>query len=86
MAKPIYFSTQAVSFLKKLTKKESEKILEKIKQYAAFPEELQNQVKKLKGSKFYRLRVGDYRIIFDDQGKILQIIKIGNRGDVYRGI
>ncbi len=86
MAKPICFSTQAVSFLKKLTKKESEKILEKIKQYAAFPEELQNQIKKLKGSKFYRLRVGDYRIIFDDQGKILQIIKIGNRGDVYRGI
>ena len=45
-------------------------------------------VKKLKGAKedFYRVRVGDYRIIYaiDDAVKIVDVRKIGNRKDIYR--
>ena len=35
----------------------------------------------------YRLRVGDYRIVYtvDDQEIIVEIIKIGHRREVYRG-
>jgi mRNA-degrading endonuclease RelE of RelBE toxin-antitoxin system len=31
-----------------------------------------------------RLRVADYRVIFTDDGVILEIIKIGVRGSIYR--
>jgi mRNA interferase RelE/StbE len=45
-------------------------------------------VKKLKGSEgdLYRIRVGDYRIIYyiEDEIKIVDIIKIGHRKDIYR--
>ena len=41
-------------------------------------------VKKLQGQDGYRLRVGDYRILFDYTGKIIYIEKIGNRGQIYK--
>lgn len=84
--KTIRYSSQASNFLKKLTHKDADRIRNKIKQYAAAPEELANQVKKLQGAPYYRLRVGDYRIIFTETGEILSIEKIGNRGDVYKGV
>jgi mRNA interferase RelE/StbE len=31
----------------------------------------------------YRLRVGDYRILFDVEGGVIVIRRIGNRKDVY---
>ena len=41
-------------------------------------------VKKLQGfDSMYRLRVGDFRVLYNDKGEILDIIKIGNRGSVY---
>ena len=36
--------------------------------------------------KGFRLRVGDYRIIFDKKGSILLIKKIDNRGQIYKGV
>jgi len=44
-------------------------------------------VEKLQGEdNFYRIRIGDYRIIYQVQDKILLIlvVKIGHRRDVYR--
>jgi len=43
--------------------------------------------KKLKGTEGYRLRVGDYRILYeiqDDTARVL-IVTIGHRREVYRG-
>jgi mRNA interferase RelE/StbE len=43
--------------------------------------------KKLKGSsELWRVRVGDYRIIYSIQDDVLVVlvVKIGHRGDVYR--
>lgn len=82
----IVYSAQASKFLAKITAKDAKRIVEKIEQYSVYPAELKNQIKKLKGTNAYRLRVGDYRVIFDENGIILNIIKIGNRGDVYEGI
>ncbi len=41
--------------------------------------------KKLKGSDAYRIRVGDYRIIYNifDDVLVVDIIQFGNRKDVY---
>ena len=44
-------------------------------------------VQKLEGGEgFYRIRVGDYRIVYaiDDPARIVFIVKVGHRGDVYR--
>jgi mRNA-degrading endonuclease RelE of RelBE toxin-antitoxin system len=40
-------------------------------------------VKRLKGSRLLRLRVGDYRVSFTDEGVILTIVRVGHRKDVY---
>lgn len=44
-------------------------------------------IKKLKGSNLYRLRVGDCRVLYsiDDGVRIITIENIDNRGDVYKG-
>lgn len=41
---------------------------------------------KLSGEEKYRLRLGDYRILYEivDQELIITVVKIGNRRDVYR--
>jgi len=43
-------------------------------------------VKKLKGRDAWRIRVGDYRVIFEIHDRILQIIVItlGHRREIYR--
>jgi mRNA interferase RelE/StbE len=47
-------------------------------------------VKALQGQKgtYYRLRVGDYRIVYQVQDKalIVLVVKIGHRREVYRGL
>ena len=41
---------------------------------------------KLSGQDRYRLRQGHYRIVYsvEDQAKIVRVVKIGHRKDVYR--
>ena len=44
-------------------------------------------IKAMKGHEgFYRLRVGDYRVIYtvNNQVLLVQVIEIGNRGDIYK--
>ena len=44
--------------------------------------------KKLRGVQDYRLRVGEYRVLYsiDDHKRVVEIIAVGHRRDVYRGI
>ena len=74
----------AEKFIVKLPKPEKERVLRAIYQ---LPEG--NDIRELKGKKnkgLYRLRVGDYRIIYSvDNGKlIVYVIDAGNRGDIYK--
>lgn len=41
---------------------------------------------KLAGDEKYRVRQGDYRVLYsiDDQQVIIEVVKIGHRRDVYR--
>jgi len=43
-------------------------------------------VKKLQGQESYRLRVGDYRILYtiDDKSKKVFVVAVGHRREVYR--
>lgn len=69
--------------LKKLPLKLQKIILTKILELASISQT--NHVKKLENSPYFRLRVGDYRVIFQysSQTTIL-IIHIAHRKDAYR--
>jgi mRNA interferase RelE/StbE len=46
-------------------------------------------VRKLKGfERLYRIRVGDWQVVYEIRDKILVIVivEVGTRGDVYRGL
>ena len=47
-----------------------------------------NGSQKLRGVQEYRLRVGQYRILYviDDRRRVVEVIAVGHRRDVYRGI
>ena len=48
-------------------------------------QDLSGDVKKLEGSKNeYRLRVGNYRVLFELVGKPIVVYTLGQRKDIYR--
>jgi mRNA interferase RelE/StbE len=69
---------------RKIPKLEAFKILNEIEELAKNPRS--SKTKKLKGEKLYRLRVGNYRVIYDIQDNLMLIIvvKLGHRSDIYR--
>jgi len=58
-------------------------IRDKIELYAADPTSLANNVVKLQGRAGYRLRVGDWRVIFDEDGSVLAVLEVRPRGGAY---
>ncbi|MCD7724316.1 MAG: type II toxin-antitoxin system RelE/ParE family toxin [Clostridiales bacterium] len=78
----IIIKKKAKKFIDKLPANEKRKIVAEI-------ERLPNgeDIKKLKGhGDLFRLRVGDYRIIYtvDDGILTVYVIDVGNRGDIYK--
>ena len=83
----IEVSSTAEKALKKIPKKDLIKIVEAIQILAInpFPE----GCRKLAGEEgTYRIRQGNYRIIYEIEGKklIVLILKVGHRKDIYRNI
>lgn len=74
----IYYSKQAQRFLSKQTLSVQRRIVNAIEALPA------GDVKKLQGRSDYRLRIGDYRVIFGRDGYIIYIKMIDNRGQVYK--
>ncbi|MEQ1900833.1 MAG: type II toxin-antitoxin system RelE/ParE family toxin [Devosia sp.] len=81
--KQVNFTKAARKAFYSLPVPDQNRIRSKIDQYAVDPSSLANNVRVLKGSSYIRLRVGDWRVIMDDQGLILEIVRIGARGSVY---
>ena len=86
----INYSEKAVKQLKLICKgdrKSGKMIIDSVEHYAAHPSG-KFDIKILKGAygEFKRLRIGNYRIIFEDSGKIMQIYEIIHRQEAYRGL
>lgn len=71
--------------LKRISREDKKRILDKIQSPVANPRP--HGFIELKGSEnLFRVRVGDYRIVYEIQDKILLItvLKVGNRREIYR--
>ncbi len=79
----VEYGRDAVKMLRTIDSKASKLIRAKVRQYADNPASLANNVKKLQGVEAYRLRVGDYRVIFTETLIVLRVIKIGHRQSIY---
>jgi mRNA interferase RelE/StbE len=85
MAYKIIFKKSAEKSLAVIPGKIAEKIVLKV--YALKDEPRPDGVKKLSGSEnLYRIRIGDYRVIYSiyDNILLIEVIRIGHRRDIYR--
>ena len=81
----IELSKKQLKFIKSLNN--ANLVVKKIKELAHFQTIKIENVKKMKGNwhGFYRLRVGDLRIIFYEKDETtIKIHKIGFRGNIYK--
>jgi len=81
--KQISYTKAAIKALRRMPVNSAMLIRSKIEAYAQDPATQANNVKSLRGREGIRLRVGDWRVIMDDQGSVLAILDIGPRGTIY---
>ncbi|MBK7463921.1 MAG: type II toxin-antitoxin system RelE/ParE family toxin [Betaproteobacteria bacterium] len=82
----IEYTRDAVKALKAMPRNMSLQIRGKIELLAADPFAANNNVRKLVGREAYRLRVGDWRVIYEFEGGrlVIHILTVAPRGGVYQ--
>lgn len=81
--KQVSYTKSAIRALRRIPANTAALIRSKIEAYARDPASQAGSVKSLRGREGIRLRVGDWRVIMDDQGNVLAILDIGPRGSIY---
>jgi len=78
----IEFKPQSLKDGKKIPKKELKRIFDKIE---VLKENMTGDVKHLTNTEpEYRLRVGDYRVLFEVKDEVIVVYRIKHRKDIYR--
>lgn len=80
--KDVVYSVEAVRALRQHANRKAA-IMAKVDAYARNPAAQANNVKKLKGRTDYRLRVGNFRVIFSETKDTITIHDVGPRGRIY---
>ena len=83
----IELSRSAQKYLSKLDMRTRSRIFKHLKILSDNPRSPELDIKRFQGSpNLYRLRVGTFRVLYNIQDNILlvNVIKIGSRGDVYK--
>ena len=80
----ITIKKSAAKELREISKKDLRKIIKCIQSLAQNPRP--RGARKLSGKEQYRVRQGDYRIVYsvDDKNSMVDIVKIGHRREIYR--
>lgn len=79
----IFLSTEAAKFLKNLDNENKNRIIEKLKLLENGPFSL--PYKKIKGREnTYRIRSGDFRVIYSIHKNEIRVLKIGHRKGIYK--
>ena len=81
------YRRQARNYLARLPLKIKTTIVDKLHELSANPDNPSLDIDILKGREGFRLKVGQYRIIYTRQDKpsIIEVVKIRPRGDIYKG-
>jgi mRNA interferase RelE/StbE len=77
----IEYTASALDDLRSLPKREADQILRKI---LRLEQGLHGNIKRLQNADIgFRLRMGDYRVLFDVMGDKILVQKVGHRKDIY---
>ncbi|MPZ33387.1 MAG: type II toxin-antitoxin system mRNA interferase toxin, RelE/StbE family [Rhodospirillales bacterium] len=81
----IEYSRDALKALLRMPSNMARLIRTKVEQLAADPFAPNNNVKRLKGMDAFRLRVGDWRVVYEIDRRmiVILVIRIGSRSSVY---
>jgi mRNA interferase RelE/StbE len=82
----LQYRRQARNYLARLPLKTKTAIVNKLNELAVNPDNADLNIEILKGREGFRLRVGQYRVIYtrqDDQ-LIIEVVKVRSRGDIYK--
>lgn len=82
----VVFTKQVDKVLRKMPRNQMQLIREKLNQLAEDPYAPNNNVTKLQNRPGYRLRIGNWRVIYEllDEQLVIVVLKVGPRGSVYR--
>ena len=82
----IVIKKEAAKSLSRIPRNMANLIREKLDAIAANPYAEHPNAKKLQGRDGYRLRVGDWRVIYEIQNDelVILVLKVAPRGEVYR--
>ena len=81
----VTYSKKAQRTISRMPRNTAKLITGKINEIAAAPFDQHSNAKKLQGAEGYRLRVGDWRVLYDilTDEMVIDVIKIGTRGGIY---
>ena len=78
----IQWKEDAIKELEKLERNLSSRIYKKI---SSLKENFDSvDIKRLQNSDLFRLRIGDYRVLFEINKELITILKIGHRKNIYK--
>jgi mRNA interferase RelE/StbE len=82
----IVIKKEAAKSLNKIPRNVARLIREKLEAIATNPYAEHPNAKKLQGRDGYRLRVGDWRVIYEIQNEqlVILVLRVAPRGEVYR--
>ena len=80
------YRRKARNYLARLPLKITTTIVKKLHELCSNPDSPSLDIDTLKGQEGFRLRVGQYRIIYtrEDYNLIIEVVKIRPRGDIYK--
>ena len=84
MAYEVRFARPVAKELRRLDRREAKRVVETVEALADDPRP--TGAEKVQGSPYLRIRVGNYRIVYEvrDEELVVLVVKVGHRREVYR--